>query len=173
MDVSSRNTKAYKEFLAENDISVALLSSEKAEAELLVSKIKQNVDIFDMIYSADEFEMPGTTELHGLPWKGKADIVGSEFLYDLKTSSSIDRFKWSVRDYNYDSQAYIYQHIFGKPLRFIVIDKDTHMMGVYSVSDDSLERGAEKVERAVEVYNKFFSENATDNISQFYYKNEV
>jgi len=173
VDVSSRNTKAYKEFLAENDISVALLSSEKSEAELLVSKIKQNVDIFDMIYSADEFEMPGTTELHGLPWKGKADIVGSEFLYDLKTSSSIDRFKWSVRDYNYDSQAYIYQHIFGKPLRFIVIDKDTHMMGVYSVSDDSLERGAEKVERAVEVYNKFFSENATDNISQFYYKNEV
>lgn len=173
VDVSSRNTKAYKEFLDNNGLEVALLSSEKLEAELLASKIKQNVDIFDMIYSAQEFEVPGTTELHGLPWKGKADIVGSEFLYDLKTTSSIDRFKWSVRDYNYDSQAYIYQQIFGKPLRFIVIDKDTHMMGVYSVSEESLERGAEKVERAVEVYNKFFSENATENISQFYYQDEV
>jgi hypothetical protein len=174
VDVKSRNSKAYKDYLQENGLDLALLEDEKLQAEHLVDTIKGNIDFFDMIYHIEnEFEVPAVGEIAGAMWKGKADIVGKDYLYDLKTTSDIDRFIWSVRDYNYDSQAYIYQQLFGKPLAFLVIDKQTKMMGMYTVGEKSLERGREKVERAVEVYNNFFSEEATQRIDQFYYQDEV
>lgn len=174
VDVKSRNSKAYKDYLQENGLDLALLEDEKLQAESLVDTIKGNIDFFDMIYQeGNQFEVPAIGEIAGAMWKGKADIVGKDYLYDLKTTSDIDRFIWSVRDYNYDSQAYIYQQLFGKPLAFLVIDKQTKMMGMYTVGEKSLERGREKVERAVEVYNNFFSEEATQSIDQFYYQDEV
>lgn len=174
VDVKSRNSKAYKDYLQENGLDLALLEDEKLQAESLVDTIKGNIDFFDMIYQeGNHFEVPAIGEIAGAMWKGKADIVGKDYLYDLKTTSDIDRFIWSVRDYNYDSQAYIYQQLFGKPLAFLVIDKQTKMMGMYTIGEKSLERGREKVERAVEVYNNFFSEEATQSIDQFYYQDEV
>lgn len=174
IDVKSRNSKAYKEYLQDKEIDIALLEDEKTQAEELVDSIKGNIDFFDMIYEeGNQFEVPEIGEICGTMWKGKADIVGKDYLYDLKTTSDIDRFIWSVRDYNYDSQAYIYQELFRKPLAFLVIDKQTKMMGMYTMSEKSLERGREKVERAVEVYNRFFSEEATESIDQFYYNEEI
>lgn len=174
VDVKSRNSKAYKEYLEENGVELAMLEDEKNQAEALADTIKGNIDFYDMIYAeGNQFEVPAVGEICGAMWKGKADIVGSEYLYDLKTTSDIDRFKWSVRDYNYDSQGYIYQQLFGKPLAFLVIDKTTNMMGMYTLSEESLLRGEEKVERAIEVYNRFFSEDATQTIDQFYYNSEV
>ena len=36
-------------------------------------------------------EVPAIKELFGTQWKGKADIVTSENVIDLKTTSNIDR----------------------------------------------------------------------------------
>ena len=119
--------------------------------------------------SNTEYEVPGITELEGHSWKGKADIVGSEYLIDIKTTGAIDKFKWSVRDFNYDSQAYIYQELFNKPLVFLVIDKTTRMLGMYPVSDESLERGEQKVIKAIEQYRKFYGDNPSDYLDQFYF----
>lgn len=174
VEVKSRNSKAYKDYLEINSLDIALLEDEKDEAEMLAEIMKSNMDFFEMIYAdGNQFEVPAVGEICGANWKGKADIVGKEWLYDLKTTSDIDRFRWSIRDYNYDSQGYIYQQLFGKPLAFLVIDKSTKMMGRYTLSEESLLRGKEKVERAIEVYNRFFSENAFEEINQFYYNEEV
>ena len=102
----------------------------------------------------------------GLDWKGKADIVCQDKLIDLKTTSDINKFKYSARKYNYDSQAYIYQELFGLPLEFYVVDKTTYQLGIFTPTEEFLEKGKEKVEDAVFIYNTFFSENAVEDINQ-------
>jgi len=56
---------------------------------------------------------------------------------------------------------------------FLVIDKTSLMMGFFSVSDESLERGKQKVERAIEIYRKFYGDNPTEDINQYYLYEEI
>ncbi len=174
IDLATRRGKAYDSFLEENNITIGLLTKEKIMLENLVESML-NVDDFRALIQEEgvQYEVPMVKEIHGEMWKGKADIVGSEHLIDIKTSSSIEKFRWSVRDYNYDSQAYIYQQLFNKPLVFLVIDKTSRMMGMYPVSDESLARGEEKVIKAVEQYRKFYGKNPSEDINQFYFYEEV
>ena len=180
IDVASRNTKKYKEYVEElrqssnRERNFALLEKEKVEVERWVDAMKTNLDFFDYITdSKNKYEVPNIKEIGGETWKGKADIVGEDFIYDLKTTSNINDFKWNSRKYNYDSQAYIYQQLFGKPMVFLVIDKTSLMMGFFSVSDESLERGKQKVERAIEIYRKFYGDNPTEDINQYYMYEEI
>ena len=83
-------------------------------------------------------------------------------------SGDIKKFHYTAKSYNYDSQAYIYQMLFNKPLVFYVIDKNTEQLGVFSTTDAFLDKGREKVEKAVEVYNKFFGKEATEDINQYF-----
>jgi hypothetical protein len=169
VDVSTRTTKIYKEFIKERDISFALLTKEGEELRDSVKIMMGNLDMYELIANADnEYEVPAVSEIKGVMWKGKADIVHPDMLIDLKTTSKIDDFKWSARKYNYDSQCYIYQELFGKPLIFLVIDKTSGMLGKYVPSDEFVKRGEEKVEAAIEVYQKFFAENSTEDINTYY-----
>lgn len=169
IDVASRNTKAYKEFVAERDVEFALLQKEADEINELVTTMMSNMDFYDDIrHEANQYEVPSVGEIEGVMWKGKADIVHPEMIIDLKTTSNIDDFKWSARKYNYDSQCYIYQELFGKPLVFYVIDKTNNMLGIFRPTEEFVRGGADKVRRAVDVYNKFFGDNATEDINYFY-----
>ena len=150
------------------------MKKKAVEVERWVDAMKTNLDFFDYINdSKNKYEVPNIKEIGGETWKGKADIVGEDFIYDLKTTSNINDFKWNSRKYNYDSQAYIYQELFGKPMVFLVIDKTSLMMGFFSVSDESLERGRQKVERAIEIYRKFYGDNPTEDINQYYLYEEI
>ena len=66
------------------------------------------------------------------------------------------KFRWSASKYNYDSQAYIYQQLFGYEMLFIAIDKTTHQIGIFDCSPEFLQRGADKVKKAVEQYQLFY-----------------
>jgi len=169
VDVSSRVTKAYKEFIAENNLDFALLTKEGEEIRNLTETMLSNFDFYDAIRHPEcEYEVPAVAEIEGLMWKGKADIVHPDMLIDIKTTGKISDFKWSARKYNYDSQCYIYQELFGKPLVFYVIDKETGMLGIFRPTEEFVKGGKDKVKRAVEVYNKFFGDNPTDSIDSYY-----
>ena len=169
VDVSTRNTKEYKLFCEENNLPFCMLKKEMDEIQNLVSIIKGNIAFYDEIYRAgNEFEVPAVAEIQGMNWKGKADIVTEDSVIDLKTTSDIHKFKYSAKSYNYDSQCYIYQQLFGKPLVFYVIDKGTGVLGIFRPTEDFVKSGEAKVGRAIEVYNKYFSANPTDNIVNYY-----
>ena len=171
VDVTTRNTKAYKEYIDECGKEVVLLKSEVDDINNLVKVMTSNYSFFEKIYQdGNKFEEPAIGMIKDMMWKGKADIVATDCLIDLKTTSNIQDFKWSARKYNYDSQCYIYQQLFGKPLVFYVIDKITQQMGVFEPTADFLLRGEEKVEKAIAVYNKFFSEEPTDKIDWYFIK---
>jgi len=169
VEASSRNTNLYKDAISNSKEDILLLRSEKEELDSLVSTIKSNLFFYDNIYAdGNIYEEPAVMEMFGVNWKGKCDIITNDFLIDIKTTSKIDDFKWSAKKYNYDSQCYIYQQLFDKPLVFYVIDKSSHRLGVFEPSEDFILGGRDKVLRAVEVYNKFFSESATEDINNFY-----
>jgi len=173
IDIGSRNTKAYKEVVAEHKQDIIMLEKEGQEIRDCVAAMMQNLSFFEGVrQEGNVYEVPAIKEIHGVMWKGKADIVCTDKLIDLKTTSSLADFKWSARKYNYDSQCYIYQELFGKPLVFYVVDKTSKMLGIYRPTEEFVKRGEEKVIRAIEVYNKFFGENPTENI-EYYYVDEL
>lgn len=168
VEASTRNTNIYKD--ASNG-KLLLLKNEVDNLEEMVKVIKSNFFFYDSIYrEGNLYEEPAIMELFGLPFKGKCDIVCEDFLIDIKTTSDIDDFKWSARKYNYDSQSYIYQQLFDKPLIFYVICKKSHRLGIFEPSEEFILSGKDKVLRAVEVYKKFFSKDNTEDINNFFIK---
>ena len=158
---STRNTKAYKDVAGGE---LCLLEHEVDMIELMRQKVMENDICRDLIRGSTnsgidiEYEVPMITELFGNKWKGKADIVNHEekLIIDLKTTADIEKFQWSASKYNYDSQAYIYSKLFGYEFLFIVIDKNTHKIGVFDCSPQFYERGEDKVRKASEAYDLFY-----------------
>lgn len=169
VDVSTRTTKEYKTYCADNSLEFALLTKEVEEITNLVSVMKGNILFYDEIYKPNnKYEQPMIADIKGLTWKGKADIITDDIIIDLKTTSDINKFKWSAKAYNYDSQCYIYQQLFGKPLVFYVIDKSTAQLGIFRPSENFIRGGELKVEKAMEVYYKYFGNAPTDDIANYY-----
>tara|TARA_R100000541_G_scaffold29847_1_gene38987 strand:+ start:8025 stop:8753 length:729 start_codon:yes stop_codon:yes gene_type:complete len=167
VDVASRNTKAYKE-LAEETGEMMLLLKEKEHLDKVINSMKANMDMFVEIYeTSNQYEVPNVKIINNEWWKGKADIICTDKIIDLKTTSDLNKFRQSAYRYNYDSQAYIYQKLFDKPLEFYVIDKSTLQLAVFTTSPEFLERGKAKVEQAVYIYNKFFSKTAKEEINTY------
>jgi len=159
---TTRNTKAYKDVAGGE---LCLLQHEVDAIELMREKVMSNDICADLImgtngeeWTKNDYEVPMVTELFGNQWKGKADIVNhnEKLIIDLKTTADIDKFQWSATKYNYDSQAYIYNKLFGYEMLFIVIDKATHKIGMFDCSPEFYARGEDKVRRASEAYDLFY-----------------
>ncbi len=154
---TSRNTKAYKEI---SNGELCLLQHEADKTEELVDVMMSNEFCRDLIRGKNvEYEVPGIAEIYGKLWKGKADIINHDekLIIDLKTTADISKFRYSATKYNYNSQAYIYQKLFGYEMIFMVIDKTTKQIGVYDCSEKFLSYGEDKVQKAVEAWNLFYN----------------
>mgnify|MGYP000468436382 FL=1 len=170
IDASTRSTKAFKEHILENNLYPydVLLSKEVDEITTWVNAMKSNFVMYSDIYAQGNiYEQPAIATIFGIEWKGKADIITADKVIDIKTTGNIDKFKWSANDYNYDSQAYIYEQLFGKPVEFYIIDKTTLKLKIAKPSEETLLRGRDKVLRAIEVYNKFFAEDSVEDVTQY------
>ena len=110
-------------------------------------------------------EVPGVTEIFGNMWKGKADIVNhdEQLVIDLKTTSDIDKFRWSASKFNYDSQAYIYRLLFDYEMLFMVIEKETLQIGLFDCSGDFYKSGMDKVRKATDAYELFYKTDDFDS----------
>jgi hypothetical protein len=156
IDASTRNTGIYKEL---SGGEMCLLQHEADNIALLRDSVMNNKVARDLIQDIDvEYEVPGLINLSDEWWKLKADIKNNtqSLVVDLKTTSDIDKFRYSAKEYNYDSQAYIYSTYFNMDMVFIAVDKRTRKIGIYDCSPQFLESGKNKVEKAVEAYRLFF-----------------
>ena len=160
IESSTRNTKKYKEM---SDGEICLLQHEVDKIELMTEVMMDNNICRGLIKG--DFEVPAVTEIFGNKWKGKADIINHDekLVIDLKTTGDIDRFRWSASKFNYDSQAYIYSNLFGYEMLFMVIDKETHQIGLFDCSPDFYKSGEEKVRKATDAYDLFFNTEDFDS----------
>jgi len=170
VESTSRNTKQYKEI---SGGEMCLLQSEADNINLMTDKLMANDICADLIRGTDgklnDYEEPMIKEIEGVMWKGKADIINHDekLVIDLKTTGDIDRFQWSAKKFNYDSQAYIYQQLFGYEMLFIAIDKKTHQIGMFDCSPNFYESGKDKVVKAIEVYDLFYKTDDFDPAQYF------
>ena len=167
IEATTRNTKAYKEM---SGGELCLLQHEVDTIELMTEKMLANDICKGLIRDSNtEYETPGITELEGHLWKGKADIINhnEKLIVDLKTTADLNKFRYSASKYNYDSQAYIYSKLFGYEMIFIVIDKNTHQIGIFDCSPEFYKRGKDKVERAVQAYELFYKSEGFDPAQYF------
>ena len=160
IESSTRNTKKYKEM---SGGEICLLQHEVDKIELMTEVMMDNNICRGLIKG--DFEVPAITELFGNKWKGKADIINHEekLVIDLKTTGDLDRFRWSASKFNYDSQAYIYSNLFGYEMLFMVIDKETHQIGLFDCSPDFYKSGEEKVRKATDAYDLFYNTEDFDS----------
>tara|TARA_Y100001938_G_C8053830_1_gene413355 strand:+ start:502 stop:1221 length:720 start_codon:yes stop_codon:yes gene_type:complete len=144
--------------------------TEKALAQELAYCILDNSKCLDMIRNA-RTEVPAVADLYGLPFRGKADILGPSYIVDLKTTSGdLKKFKWKARDFNYDMQMYIYCSLFNisyKDFTFLVIDKQSTSIGIFECSKDFYKSGRQKTLDAVNIYKSFFVDKKK-RIEEFY-----
>ena len=161
---TTRNTKQYKEM---SGGEICLLQHEVDKIELMREAVMDNKICRELIEGLGtvEYEVPGVTEIFGNKWKGKADIVNHDerLIIDLKTTSDIDKFKWSASKFNYDSQAYIYSNLFGYEMLFMVIDKETLQIGLFDCSPDFYSSGEDKVRKATDAYELFYKTDDFDS----------
>tara|TARA_R110002033_G_scaffold34200_3_gene71729 strand:- start:1259 stop:1999 length:741 start_codon:yes stop_codon:yes gene_type:complete len=164
---TTRNTKAYKEM---SGGEICLLEHEVDKIQLMQDTIMSNDVCRDLILGSDfertvDYEVPAVKEIHGNMWKGKADIINHDekLIIDLKTTSDIDRFRWSASKFNYDSQAYIYSKLFGYEMLFMVIDKETLQVGLFDCSPKFYESGMDKVQKATDAYDLFYKTEGFDS----------
>ena len=163
VDVQSKNTKKYKEALAEH--GKVFTMKEKSDAERLADAFLKNEQALQLITDC-EFEVPAVGEIDGLPFRGKADVLGKSGIVDLKSTTDIRAFPYSAKKYGYDIQVYIYCQLFNVPytdFQFIALDKGTLDIAIYDVSEDFYLEGERKTLEAIDRYRMFFIDNADLN----------
>ncbi|MDH4212168.1 MAG: PD-(D/E)XK nuclease-like domain-containing protein [candidate division WOR-3 bacterium] len=160
VEASTRNTKAYKEI---SQGEIVLLQHEVDILHELKDVIMRN-NLCNSLIRGDregasiEYEVPAVMEHNGLWWKGKADVLNHDegLIVDVKSTSSLDTFRFSADRYNYDSQAFLYKKLFGYDFIFVVADKTTKKIAIFECSQAFLDRGERKVEKASDIYELYY-----------------
>ena len=156
VNVSSKNTKVYKEALTKHE--EVYLEKEKKDAERLTDALLRNEEALQLI-NKSEFEVPAIEMLDGFAVRGKADILKEGHIIDIKSSSDLSSFRYSADKYGYDLQAYLYTRLFNvDKMTFLVIDKGSCDIGVFEASKDFIARGKDKYRQAIDLYKYFFVE---------------
>ncbi len=166
IDVQSKNTKAYKEAVAEH--GKVFTSAERSAAERMADAFLRNTKAVELIRNS-KFEVPAIDLIMGFPFRGKADVLGEGRIVDLKSTVDISVFPYSAKKYSYDVQCYLYSNLFGidyTDFVFLAIDKKSLDIGIYYCSEEFYFSGEQKIEKALEVYERFFMQDA--DIDQYY-----
>jgi len=166
VDVASKNTKAYK--LAKQEHGKVFTSKEKRDAERLADAFLRNEKALQLIQNS-EFEVPVIGEVLGMPFRGKADVLGKNRIVDLKTTTDIKAFKYSAMKYGYSVQCFLYCELFGidyEDFTFLALDKGSLDVGIFHCSEEFYLDGKQKTEKAIEMYDTYFLQ-ATD-LDQYY-----
>ena len=104
VDVQSKNTKAYK--LAKEQHGKVFTMKEKHQAERLADAFLRNEHALQLISDCN-FEVSAIGMIGRYAFRGKADVLDSYRIIDLKTTSDLKAFPYSARKYGYDVQVYL------------------------------------------------------------------
>ena len=169
VDVKRKDSKVYKEALAEYGSYNTYTTGERDSAKRMVESFLGNPKTSHFL-KGTRFEVPAVGEIKGLPFRAKADILGGSFIVDLKSTGDLMKFKWSARSFSYDVQAFIYCKLFDisyNNFTFVAVDKSTGGLGIFECSREFYESGKHKTYDAIDIYKDFFIDKRK-SIEEFY-----
>lgn len=118
-----------------------------------------------------EFNKEIDTTYGPVKFRGFLDCLGDGFISDSKTSMSISKFRYSVRDFGYDIQAYLYTKAFDVDRFYWVVQekKDPYLPALVECSEETLFAGEMKVNEALESIKNFlqYGKEPTRNYVSF------
>jgi hypothetical protein len=174
VEASTRATKAFKDAVVESGASNTFTVKERNACDRVSSAFLNNSSCTNFL-ERGLTEVPGLVTYEGIPFRAKADILGADFVADVKTTSdgvsditlangsTKNQFAYTVSKYDYDMQAYLYTRVFDVPdFYWLVIDKTTTDIGIFKASQDTLDRGRAKLDEAVGIYGMIFVDKFID-----------
>ena len=151
-------TKASKSFkLTAEELGKDLVYTnlELNKAQKIAEAVLANEEAAALL-SGCEFEIPAIGEFMGLPFRGKADAKKGTTIIDLKTTANIQDFEYSAKKYSYDLQAALYLDLFdADDFIFLVVDKRTLDVGVYTITAGFIDSGLQKLQVATDAYKNY------------------
>jgi len=164
VDTTTRATKVFKAALAENPNTFTQKEYDHCRSVADAVLNNKSIDCFNGGYEA---EVPVIGEISGVPFRAKADLISREngVLIDIKTTGDMDRFKWDVINFGYHMQAYIYCELFDisyDDYFYLVVDKKTRAVGVFTLTEETYFKGLEETEKAIDQYKKYFVDKEED-----------
>lgn len=163
--------KEYKDAVEEHGDHMVYTESEMSNAYWVADAIHSNDEASYLLNDCD-YEIAGIKEVEGLAHRAKADAITKDkkVIIDLKTTSEkVSDFHWSAKRYNYGLQAALYLHIFdAEEFIFLVVNKHTKDIGIFTCSNSFLEDGMSDVYRSIEVYNEWIAKpNSSELIKNY------
>lgn len=180
VDTSSKNTTKWKLAVEQNGKPYTYTMKEKYMNNRIASAFLQN-DACVAFLNGSEVEVPAIEMVDGIPFRAKADIYrAGEFVADVKTTNDglqdielkngtlKNQFAFTIDKYDYDLQAYLYTQMYNVPeFYWLVVDKTTTDIGIFKASEETLEKGALKLQAICQLYEAFFIDDLID-LSQYH-----
>jgi hypothetical protein len=116
--------------------------------------------LVERLLSSNKYQVEFNEMIGPVRVKGFLDCLGNGFIVDSKSTKSVDKFRFSVRDFCYDIQAYIYCKVFGIKKFYWLVQEKTYpyLPGVVECTDETLFTGEMKFNDAVERITTFLDE---------------
>ena len=162
----NRRTKAgkqqWQELIASAGNRVVISEDDYLEAVDCQMKLSEHPWFSKVMHREDtttEDELYGT--MGDTKVRGKVDILTSDFIVDLKTTSDASPvgFQRSVRRFMYDAQLAFYADLAGVEEAYIIAieTNGTHQIAVYQLSKETLEHGRRQYQEALDLFGTCLS----------------
>ena len=117
--------------------------------------------LVNKLLSSNNYQVEFNEMIGPVRVKGFLDCLGNGFIVDSKSTQSVNKFRYSVRDFCYDIQAYIYCKVFGVKKFYWLVQEKTYpyLPAVVECSDETLFAGEMKFNDAVERITAFLEGN--------------
>lgn len=111
----------------------------------------------DMYLSSGKYQVEFNEALGDVEVKGFLDCLGDGFIVDSKSTMSVTKFRYSVRDFSYDIQAYIYTKVFGVDKFYWLAQEKSmpYLPAIIECSDETLFAGEMKFNDGIERIRTF------------------
>lgn len=112
-------------------------------------------------YLIGDYQHEFNQEIDGVPVRGFLDCLNKEYISDHKTTRSLKQFRYAVKDYGYDIQAYIYCTVLGIDKFYWVAQEKAYpfAIGVFEASEETIANGKAKFDKAVERISRYLDNN--------------
>ena len=173
--VKPKMTKEYKQRLAE----LQLKAETNGKILCPLDDWQQAVDMIARLdvcnlrqtYLTGKFQVKFDTEIDGIPVKGFLDCLGKDFITDSKSCRAVNKFRYDVKSWSYDIQAYIYTKVFGITDYYWVAQEKTYPYypALVKCSEETLFSGEMKFNDDVERINEWLDkdQHATTDYAEF------
>lgn len=171
-----RNTKEFKslklqmEDTIEQEGLIPCTQADFDKAQQMIERLDKD-GLLDSVLSGGQPQVMFNEDVDGVPLKGFIDYLHVDFVLDSKSTRAMDKFKYDVRSFCYDIQAYIYTLVTGKKEFYWLVQEknEPYYPGLVTCSEKTLFDGEMKFSEALGNIEAWLStdESEQDGFARF------